>query len=312
LSFLYLLEKLRLAAPPVAAIFSVLTYLGDEIGFLLIALYVLWCVSKREGYYILSVGFLGTIANQVLKITCRIPRPWVRDPGFTIWEGAREAASGYSFPSGHTQNAVGTYGGLGLWNRKRRGALWIAIALIVTVAFSRMLLGVHTPADVLTSLGIGAALVFGLYPLFKKERSGRFLVGFISGMLLIALAFVLFMELAPHSGADAANLASARKNAWTLLGAVSGVLLTAAIEPRLIRYETSASPLGQLLKYVLGLLVVLAVKEGTKPLLTLLFGGYPASHAVRYFLTVAAAGCLWPLTFRFWSRIGKRKNAIKE
>lgn len=309
---LYALEKLRLACPPLAAVFSVLTYLGDEVGFLVIGLFVLWCVSKREGYYLLSVGFLGTIANQVLKLVFRIPRPWVRDPAFTIWEGAREGASGYSFPSGHTQNAAGTFGALALWNRRRgRGKVVIPlfVSLVAVVAFSRLLLGVHTPLDVSVSLLLGAVLVFSLYPLFVRERHPHFLPLFVGGMLLISLAFLLFVECFPFPAElDAENYASARKNAWTLLGAVAGVLLTTVVEPRFIRYEVKATPLGQVLKLLLGLAAVLLFKEGLKPLLTLLFGGNPAAHALRYFITVAVAGCVWPLTFRFWSRVGSRRT----
>ena len=47
-----------------------------------------------------------------MKLSFQIPRPWVLDPNFTIVEQAREAATGYSFPSGHSQSAVGTFGAL--------------------------------------------------------------------------------------------------------------------------------------------------------------------------------------------------------
>ena len=50
----------------------------------------------------MTVGFFGTLVNQFLKLVCRVPRPWVRDPNFTIVEAARADATGYSFPSGHT------------------------------------------------------------------------------------------------------------------------------------------------------------------------------------------------------------------
>ena len=104
MSFLYLLEKIRV--PGLNELMLAVTQLGEETAFLVIALIVFWCVDKRKGYFLMSVGFLGTMANQFLKLLCRVPRPWVRDPDFTILEQAREAASGYSFPSGHTQTAV--------------------------------------------------------------------------------------------------------------------------------------------------------------------------------------------------------------
>ena len=92
MEFLYLLEKLRHACPPLAAVFGVITYLGDEAAFLAVALLMMWCVSKRDAYYLLTVGFIGTVINQLLKVVCMVPRPWDRDPAFTYWKSAKAAA----------------------------------------------------------------------------------------------------------------------------------------------------------------------------------------------------------------------------
>ena len=117
MGLLYLLEKIR--CPGLNEFMLGITYLGDEIAFLVVALVLFWCVDKRHGYYILAVGFIGTLMNQFLKLLFRVPRPWVRDPNFTILEQAREAASGYSFPSGHTQSSVGTFGGIAHISRNK-------------------------------------------------------------------------------------------------------------------------------------------------------------------------------------------------
>lgn len=137
MEFLYALESIR--NPVCDAIMSVVTQLGGEMVYMAVAIVAFWCVSKGLGYYILTVGFAGTVLNQFLKITCRIPRPWVQDPDFTIVERAREAATGYSFPSGHTQNAFASFGCLGMWSRR---TLWRAVcaAVILLIAFSRMYL----------------------------------------------------------------------------------------------------------------------------------------------------------------------------
>ena len=97
MSFLYWLESIR--CPFLDAVMQAFTCFGEELAFLLLALTIFWCVSKEEGYYLLFVGFFGTVLNQFLKLLCRIPRPWVRDPDFTIVESARSGAGGYSFPS---------------------------------------------------------------------------------------------------------------------------------------------------------------------------------------------------------------------
>ena len=92
MEFLRLLESVRV--PALDAFFSAVTYFGDELAFMALALLLFWCVDKRTGYYVFVVGLFGTLANQFLKILCRVPRPWVLDPGFTIVESARAAATG--------------------------------------------------------------------------------------------------------------------------------------------------------------------------------------------------------------------------
>ena len=116
MDFLYLLEKIRV--PVLDEIMLAVTMLGEETAFLAIALIVFWCVDKKRGYLIMAVGFAGTILNQFLKLWFRVPRPWVLDENFTVVGNAKEAAGGYSFPSGHSQNAVGTLCSVAITEKK--------------------------------------------------------------------------------------------------------------------------------------------------------------------------------------------------
>lgn len=111
MTFLYILESIR--NPFLDQLMLLITTLGEETAFLVAAMIMFWCVDKNRGYYMLCVGFLGTLVNHILKLTFRVPRPWVADPEFTIVEQAKEAAAGFSFPSGHTTSAVGTFGAIG-------------------------------------------------------------------------------------------------------------------------------------------------------------------------------------------------------
>ena len=106
---LYFFESIRCSF--LDAFFSVVTLFGEETALLAFGLVIFWCVSKYRGYYLLTVGFVGIVINQTLKMICRVPRPWIKDPNFTIVESAREAATGYSFPSGHTTDATVLFGG---------------------------------------------------------------------------------------------------------------------------------------------------------------------------------------------------------
>ena len=307
MDILYALEKIR--TPFWNGVMSAVTQLGGEVIFIVAAVVVFWCVSKWEGYYLMTIAFCGTVLNQFLKLICRVPRPWVRDPNFTIVESARAEATGYSFPSGHTQNAIGLFGGMARWGGRR----WVRLgltALALVIAFSRMYLGVHTPADVGVSLVLAAALVLGLYPLMRRAQEKPRYMGYVlAAMLVVSGAFVVFVEAYGFSAdTDAENLASGIGNAWKMLGAVAGMTLAWLLDRRYIHFETQAVWWVQVVKVAVGMALLLAIKSGLKAPLLALLGHEGLAGGVRYFLLVLVAGAVWPLVFRPMSKWGKGKK----
>ena len=297
MQFLYFLESIRI--PGLNEFMLGITYFGDEIAFLVTALILFWCVDKRQGYYILSVGFLGTIANQFMKLWFRIPRPWVQDPNFTILEQAREAATGYSFPSGHTQSSVGTFGGIARTTKNK----WVRIAAIVIAVltpFSRMYIGVHTPLDVLVAAAMALVLIFVVHPVvFRKD--GKYIPYLLGIMTLLAIGYLCFVEFYPFpADVDEYNLSHGLQNAYTFLGALSGLLIVYIVDEKWLRFPTKAVWWAQLLKILIGLGLVLLIKSGLKTPLNALFGEL-AGRAVRYFLIVIMAGIVWPLSFKYFA-----------
>lgn len=303
MDFLYLLEKIRV--PGLNELMLAVTELGGEMPFLVIALIVFWCVDKRRGYYVLSVGFLGTLTNQFMKLWFRIPRPWVLDPNFTILEQAREAASGYSFPSGHTQNAVGTFGAL-VVTTKTKLVRYIALALAVLVPFSRMYVGVHTPADVLVASAIAVCFLLALRPVVF-DWDGKYIPILLIAMTALAAAFLFFVEFWPFpADIDPHNLESGIKNAYTLAGSLTGLIIVYFVDEKYLRFDTKAVWWAQIVKVALGLLAVLAIKSGLKTPIDALCGGHMVARAIRYFLIVIMAGIVWPLTFKWFSKLGRK------
>ena len=303
MEFLYLLEKIRL--PGLNEFMLAITELGGEMPFLVIALIVFWCVDKRHGYYVLSVGFLGTLANQFMKLWFRIPRPWVLDQNFTILERAREAATGYSFPSGHTQNSVGTFGALAVTN-KNKWVRIISLALAVLVPFSRMYVGVHTPVDVLVAAAMAVAFLLVLHPVVFKN-SGAYIPHLLAFLTLLSIAFLCFVEFWNFpADIDPHNLESGIKNAYTLIGSLAGLVIVYIVDTKYLRFETTAVWWVQILKVALGLLAVLAVKSGLKTPIDMLCGGHMIARAIRYFLIVIMAGIVWPLSFKRLSKLGRK------
>lgn len=311
MSFLYFLEGLR--NPVCDFFFSIITHLGSETLFMAIAIAVFWCYSKKDGLYLLATGFFGTLINQFLKLVCQIPRPWVKDPDFTIVESARADATGYSFPSGHTQSAVASLGCTARFTKNKVVRI-VCIVLTALVALSRMYLGVHTPADVLVSLGIGTVLVFVLYPLFQKfDEKPALLYGTIGVLTLLCLGYVIFVELHTWpADIDAHNLESGIKNGYLLFGCGCAMLVSLLIEGRFVRFDTKAPFWAQVLKVVLGLGLVLGIKAALKPVLNPIFGGHLASNALRYFLIVIFAVCVWPLTFKWFAGGCKMGRKLKK
>ena len=166
MNLLYALERLR--TPFWDAVFSAVTHLGEETVFMVAAILIFWCVSKEEGYYLLLMGFFGTVVNQFLKLLFRIPRPWVRDPDFTIVESARAQATGYSFPSGHTQNAVATFGGIARSTR-RPWVRWTCVAVLLAVFVHPATYWQLIPPGLLVVAVYGASM--WLFGMNRYERS---------------------------------------------------------------------------------------------------------------------------------------------
>ena len=302
MDFLYLLEKIRM--PGLNEFMLTVTHLGEETAFLVLALIVFWCVNKYQGYYLLGVGLFGNLCNQFLKIVCRIPRPWVKDPDFHALEDAIPEATGYSFPSGHSQTAVGTFGCIAN-TQKNRIIRAICIAFMILVPFSRMYVGVHTPADVLVGSGMALLMVFGMKPLMLGK--GKKNIPYIFGALtLLSIAYILFVELYPFpADVDAANYSSAVSNGYTFLGCFAGVWVVYLADEQKFQFKNDAIWWAQILKAIGGLVVVLAVKEGTKPILNALLPLMPA-RALRYFLMVVVAGIVWPMTFKWFAKLGRK------
>ena len=303
MDFLYTLENLRM--PGLNEFMLAVTTLGEETAFLAIALIFFWCVDKRRGYLLMGVGFAGTMLNQFMKLWFRIPRPWVLDPEFTILESAREAAAGYSFPSGHTTMAVGTFGSIAATSKKW-SVHFLNILIAILVGFSRMYVGVHTPVDVLTGALTSLVLILLLHPITmgNNEKSMKFL---LAVMIAMALGLLAFVEWYPFpADVDVHNLESGVKNAYTMLGSLIGVAIVYVVDLKYLDFTTYAKWWAQILKVILGMILVIGVKEGLRTPLEALIQDVMIARGVRYFLIVIVAGIVWPMTFGWFSRLGRK------
>ena len=311
--FAWLMDQLRaiaaLRVPVLTAIMSALTYLGHEMGFLVIGMIIMWCINKRYGYRFLGIFMLGSFLQQALKAAFMIPRPWIIDPTFQAVANAIPAASGYSFPSGHTLTACITLGGLAMLIKKK-WAYACALILTLLVAFSRMYLGVHTLLDVSVGflLGVLVLVFFGLMFRNEGEQKGKLnAVLCISSAACIGLLVYLLMSPLPANPAFHPMAKESIANAYVLVGASVGMLVGKFMDDTFVHFETEASIGAQILKVLIGLVIALAVRTGLKKL----FGGENETallHGLRsFFLTVVCIG-VYPLLFKVLNKIGAKKE----
>jgi len=291
--------------------FSLITHLGSEIFFIVIAITVLWCADKRNGYYLLLTGFIGQTVNQILKTFCKIPRPWQVDPSFQPVGDSKALATGYSFPSGHTQNVTGTLGSAANFIRKT-AVTAVSAAIIALVAFSRLYLGVHHPFDVLFSLVLGLILIFVMRPVAYYAYEHPWLMYVISGVMLVSIALYtahlesiytveekLVEETIPFDSV---------KHAYMMLGLAVGFPIVFFADKKFIHFKTEGSLLAQIAKLAVGGGLVFALMKLVKAPLYELSGGLHWVNSIRYFLVIVFAGVVWPLTFPLWNRLFKKKQ----
>ena len=224
--FVWLMDQLRALAairtPFLNAVFSAVTYLGQEMVFLVIGMILLWCVNKKYGYRYLGMFMLGSFLQQLMKALFAIPRPWVLDPTFEPVESAVPAATGFSFPSGHTLTACVSLGGVALY-LKKAWAFLAAAFLTLLVAFSRMYLGVHTLLDVGVGFLLGVIVLLFFWAVFlKNENKPAVLNTVLICSAAACIGLLIYLILQPK-GFDPSG--DSLKNAYVLVGAAVGMML---------------------------------------------------------------------------------------
>lgn len=138
-------------------------------GFVAITLIIgaaLWYRARHDPFRVQAVAILNGVAPAVASGGAGVLDLGVKE----IVRRARPnlfphiAASGYSFPSGHTMVSLAFYGMCAFllvravrsgW--AKAGIITLATFIVVVVAYSRVYLGVHFPTDVIGSFILGSA-----------------------------------------------------------------------------------------------------------------------------------------------------------
>ena len=264
--------------------------------------FIFWCVDKKWGYRYLVTFGLGNMANGIIKLTACAYRPWIRSDLIEPAGDSKVAATGYSFPSGHTTEATSVYGTTIAWQYKKRK--WLAVlcgVLLALTGFSRNFLGVHTPQDVI--VGFSATLIIILIVGFvqpKIDGDDRKLdILSIAGVLLV-IATIIYILVKPYpmDYVDGGLLVDPNKmmnDTFKACGAFTGLLAGSFVERHFIRYEIPTGAKNLPILGFVGFMIAFSWKEYLAPAtLVQAFGGHWGHFIARFIMWVFVVA-LWPL-----------------
>ena len=177
-----------------------------------------WCINKKAGQRTLFALCGSLNINAGVKNFVKMPRPI----GTSGLESLRvETATGYSFPSGHTQTATTFWTSI-IYLFKKMWIFIVGMLMILGAGISRLYLGVHWPMDVVVGWGFGILLSILLIKLFDYVDHSK------NYYILIVLMIILGICTYLLGGEDL----------YKMFGLYTGFVLGYIIEDVYINFST--------------------------------------------------------------------------
>lgn len=261
-----------IANPFLDGLFQFITMFGEEAILIPLIAVIYWAFNKKMGEYIAYASLTSVLVNGAIKDIFKAKRP-IGEPG--IRSLRVETATGYSFPSGHTQGTASFWGAIAIYLKKNY-MYGISGLIIVLVAISRLYLGVHYPKDVLFGAIFGILTSFITYKLFNKVNNK------------IALYFITFIIFIP--ALLYAHSADFIKGMGTFLGFALGIY----VEKKYVNFSVEGKSINKILRVVIGLAILILLKVGLKAV----FPNKLVFHFLRYFIIVFFGIGLYPAIFK--------------
>ncbi len=267
----------QISCPILDAFFKAITFLGNEDFYLLAIPLTYWCVDKKFGVKLGIVFLLCAYINDYLKHIFETARPAADVVKVLIKQG------GYAFPSGHSQGAV-VFWGVIAWEIKKAWATTLAVVLILLIGISRLYLGVHWPIDVAGGWLIGA-IIIGVYILYDSQISKReFNIKLLPKIILVLISGVFFYFLSPESS--------------VMVGTYVGLAIGYFLEKEYINFTPRSVWWYQILKVVVGIIGVMAIRILVKKFFALMPGDLYIYTGIRYALIGFWIAFAVPVMFR--------------
>jgi membrane-associated phospholipid phosphatase len=246
--------------------FKMLTFMGDEMFFLLFMPFIYWCVDRRTGARMIILFLFSAYINAFAKVLAKQPRPFEYDARV---QKLVEAGGG-GFPSGHTQGAVVVWGYLASMYKKTW--LWIlAGILMILIPMSRVYLGVHFPTDLLGGYIIGALLLLIYIKYGQLLEEWIIKKGIVFQLACAVILPLMLIIIIP--GNDKLGITVAA----TLMGMSAGF----ALEREYVGFESFGKWWKRLVRYLIGIVILI----GFRIVLSLAFKDLdpePVFRIIRY------------------------------
>ncbi|MBE5906836.1 MAG: phosphatase PAP2 family protein [Lachnospiraceae bacterium] len=285
MQFLWFLSGVRTSIGESLALIA--TEFGQETILVVLLCAVYWFGNKQVALKAAFSYCIAGLSVQNFKLLFRISRPWILDTRFKPVEKALPAATGYSFPSGHTQSATSIYGSFFVSQKKQHNRLCYITGMIpVLVGFSRMYLGVHTPKDVIAAFIIGVVFIGLVHYFFPYMERGNTWQQYVlpTLCLLSAIGSVFHGYILYTRGiVEYANVVDCAKGGGVALGFLAGYY----IEKRFVHYVVSQNRRLNMICLVIGLMILLGLKSGLKVLLGVSLLGAVLQNALLIIFIIA-------------------------
>lgn len=305
ITYLLWLQGLRESAPQ--AFQALLSFMGSEVATvitMLIPCVMYWCIDKRRSTLALMTYGISSVCNQLIKNTVCCYRPWVRDPRVVPDAVAKKGATGYSFPSSHTQSSTSVLGSFGWAWREKRWPMVVGLAFALVVGFSRNFLGVHAPQDVIVGFAEGLTFVFVCDKLLSwvDDDPSRDVRVLLWGCVAVVL-FLVYVTVKPYpmdyvDGALLVDPAEMLVDCYKIAGLMVGVLAGWYVERHWVNFETGGLMLFQtIVRLCAGALVALVLYVPVGHAIVGFLGDYAGQlvrHAIVFFVVVAVIPLLFP------------------
>ena len=289
---------------------SNLSAFGEELLLIAVMGFLYWGLNKEFGKYIGLNVLVANVWNPMIKNLAMRLRPYFV-PGYRI-EALRPvdsskdvmdvAAQGYSFPSGHSSNAVTLYGSLAA-HEKRRKVLWaLAFVLPLLVGFSRVFVGVHYPTDVIGGWVLGAIIVL-LIPWLRRTIKNRWL--FYGVLLLTSIPGFFYCKTNDY---------------FSSFGMLLGFMFAEPFEEKFVRFENTKNIVRCILRTIGGGLIYFGLNTVLKmpfpdAILNPVEPTFLANliRTLRYAIVIFVVIGVYPMLFKptgkLWDRIFRKKTA---